>query len=110
MDTITFEDFKKIEIRIGKILSCEKVEGTDKLLKSEVDFGKEIGKRQIISAIANSYAPEELVGKKFPFVVNLETRKIRGFESQGMILAIDTPDKTILLEPTENVGEGAEVA
>jgi methionine--tRNA ligase beta chain len=107
MDTITFEEFKKVEIRIGKVLSCEKVEGADKLLKLEVDFGE--FKRQILSGIAQSYSPDELVGRKFPFIVNLESRKLRGLESQGMILAMDTPDKTILLEPTGDVEEGTEV-
>ena len=106
---ISYEEFKKVEIRIGKVLTCEKVENADKLLKLEVDFGLEIGKRQILSAIAESYKPEELVDRKFPFIVNLEPRTIRGFESQGMILAIDVSKKTILLEPTENVPEGSEV-
>jgi len=105
--SITFEEFKKVEIRIGKVLACEKVEDADKLLKLEVDFGE--FKRQIISAIAESYTPEELVSRKFPFVVNLESRKIRGLESQGMILAIDIPEKTILIEPTADVPEGSEV-
>lgn len=106
---ISFNDFKKVEIRIGKIVLCEKVENADKLLRLEVDFGKGIGKRQILSAIAESYKSEELINRKFPFVVNLEPRKLRGLESQGMILAIDVPEKTVLLEPTEDVPEGTEV-
>jgi methionine--tRNA ligase beta chain len=104
---ITFEEFKKVEIRIGKVILCEKVEGADKLLKLEVDF-KDF-KRQILSAIAKSYTPEELVGRKFPFIVNLAPRVIRGLESQGMILAMDSEDKTILLEPTGEIEEGTEV-
>lgn len=107
MNSISFDEFKKVEIRIGKITLCEKVENADKLLKLEVDFGEY--KRQILSAIANSYTPEELINRKFPFVVNLEPRTIRGLESQGMILAMDTEEKTILLEPTEDVKEGIEV-
>ncbi len=107
MDNISFDDFKKIEIRIGKVTFCEKVENADKLLKLEVDFGDY--KRQILSAIAKSYNPEELIDRKFPFIVNLEPRVIRGYESQGMILAMDTKEKTILLEPTEDVEEGVEV-
>jgi methionine--tRNA ligase beta chain len=107
--TIDFDQFKQVEIRIGKVLSCEKVEDADKLLKLEVDFGVEIGRRQILSGIAQSYSPEELVDKKFPFVVNLEPRKIRGLESQGMILAIDTLEKIVLLEPNGEVEEGAEI-
>jgi len=115
MDTITFEDFKKVEIRIGKILSCEKVENADKLLKLQVDFGEKDPKtnlpagRQVISGIAESFTSEELVGKKLPFIVNLEYRKFKGEESQGMLMAIDADDKTILLEPSEDVAEGTEV-
>jgi len=107
MDTITFEDFKKVEIRIGKIIACEKVENADKLLKLQVDFGDY--ERQIISGIAESFTPEELVGKKLPFIVNLEYRKFKGEESQGMLMAIDANDKTVLLEPSGEVLEGAEV-
>lgn len=106
---INFDEFKKVEMRIGKVVSCEKVEDADKLLKLEVDFGKEIGKRQILSGIAESYNPEELIGKKLPFVVNLEPRILRGLESQGMILAVDGLEKTVLLEPNGEVKEGSEV-
>jgi methionine--tRNA ligase beta chain len=70
MDQITFDDFKKVEIRMGKVLSCEKVENADKLLRLQIDFGE--FQRQIISGIAESYAPEDLAGKTLPFVVNLE--------------------------------------
>ena len=105
---ISFEEFKKIEIRIGKILSAEKVENADKLLKLEVEFNGEIGKRQIVSGIAEYYQPEELVGKKMPFIVNLEPRKFKGVESQGMLMAVNS-DKPILLLPSEDVPEGAEV-
>ena len=107
MDSITFEDFKKVEIRIGKITSCEKVENADKLLKLQVDFG-EI-QRQIVSGIAESFTPEELIGKSLPFIVNLEYRKFKGEESQGMLMAIDAGDKTVLLEPSGDVEEGTEV-
>ncbi len=107
MDTINFEDFKKIEIRIGKVLSCEKVENADKLLKLQVDFGD--FKRQILSAIAEYYNPEDLEGKKLPFIVNLETRVIRGEESQGMLMAMDTEDRPVLLIPAEDVKEGTMV-
>lgn len=108
MDTITFEDFKKVEIRIGKILSAEKVENADKLLKLQVDFG-ELGQRQIVSGIAESFSVEELLGKKLPFIINLEYRKFKGEESQGMLMAIDADEKTVLLEPLEDVKEGTEV-
>jgi methionine--tRNA ligase beta chain len=107
MDTITFEDFKKVEIRIGKITVCEKVADADKLLKLQVDFGE--FQRQIVSGIAESFTPEELVGKSLPFIVNLEYRKFRGEESQGMLMAIDADDKTVLLEPSAEVAAGTEV-
>lgn len=105
MDTITFEDFKKVEVRIGKITKCEKAENADKLLKLQVDFG-EFGKRQIVSAIAEWYDPEDLEGKKLPFIVNLEPRNFRGHESQGMLMAMDTEERAVFLLPAEDVPEG----
>ncbi|MEK7551193.1 MAG: methionine--tRNA ligase subunit beta [Patescibacteria group bacterium] len=104
---ITFDDFKKVEIRVGKILTCERVENADKLLKLQVDFGDY--KRQIISGIAEWYTPEDLTGKLLPFIVNLEPRNFRGEESQGMLMAIEGEDKPVLLEPSEAVKEGSEV-
>lgn len=104
MDKITFEEFKKIEIRIGEVISVEKVENADKLLKLQVDFGD--FKRQVISGIAESFLAEELVGKKLPFIVNLEYRKFKGEESQGMLMAIDAGEKTVLLEPNGEVAPG----
>ena len=106
-DQITFEDFKKVEIRIGKITACEKVADADKLLKLQVDFGE--FQRQIVSGIAENFSPEELVGKSLPFIVNLEYRKFKGEESQGMLMAIDSDGKTVLLEPASEVPAGTEV-
>lgn len=103
--TVAFEDFKKLQIRIGLIVEAEKVEGTDKLLKLQVDFGDE--KKQIVSGIAEFYKPEQLVGKEFSFVVNLEPRTIRGVESQGMILAISVKNKIVLLKPHKKVPAGS---
>ena len=108
MDQITFDDFKKVEIRMGKITSCEKVLDADKLLKLQVDFGD--FQRQIVSGIAMSYAPEEMVGKTLPFIVNLEFRKFKGEESQGMLMATGTGGEDIvLLEPNKDVAPGSEV-
>lgn len=104
---ITLEDFKKLEIRIGKVSKAEKVEGADRLLKLEVDFGSE--KRQIVSGIAEFYVAEELAGKEFVFLVNLEPRKFKGIESQGMILAADDTGKPVLLEPDKEVKIGSVV-
>lgn len=106
MANITFEEFKKIEIRIGKVLSVERVENADKLLKLEVGFGSE--KRQIVSGIAQYYEPDDLVGKKLPFIVNLEPRKFKGVESQGMLMAV-AGDKPVLLLPAEDVAEGLQI-
>lgn len=106
MDTITIEEFRQSDIKIGKVISAEKVEGADKLLRLEVDFGE--FKRQIVAGIVQFYKPEELIGKKFPFVVNLEPKTFRGVESQGMLMAIDGPEgKPIFLEPSIDVPEGA---
>ena len=107
MSYVTIEDFKKIDIAVGKILSAEKIPDTDKLLKLEVDLGEE-KTRQIVSGIA-LYFPDcsVLVGKKCMFVANLEPRVIRGYESNGMIFALSTEDgKFSLLEPNEEIPVG----
>lgn len=104
-DMITFDDFKKLEIRIGKIISAEKVEGADKLLKLEVDIGET--KRQIVAGIAGYYNPEELIEREIPVLVNLEPRKIRGIESQGMLLAAVEGRRPVLLSPDRKVSPGS---
>jgi len=106
--TINIEDFKKVELVVGKILSAEKVLDTDKLLKLEVDFAEE-KPRQIISGISLFFPDcSVLVGKKCMFVANLEPRIIRGLESQGMILAVSTEDdKFSLLEPSDEISAGS---
>lgn len=104
---INIEDFKKINIVVGKILSAEKVPDTDKLLKLSVDLGEEVP-RQIVSGIS-LYFPDcsVLVGKKCMFVANLEPRVIRGLESQGMIMAVSTEDgKFSLLELSDDIPAG----
>jgi methionine--tRNA ligase beta chain len=114
MDKITFEDFKKLDIRIGKILSAERIENSDKLLKLQVDFGPsslcssgQANILQIVSGIAEFYLPETLIGKEFPFVVNLEPRILRGVESQGMIMAATAEDKAVLLQPDREIPPGS---
>ena len=105
---ITLEDFKKVAIAVGKILSAEKVPDTDKLLKLSVDFGETLP-RQIVSGIA-LYFPDcsVLVGKKCMFVTNLESRTIRGLESNGMLLAVsDEAGNFSLLEPDAKIPVGA---
>src|SRR5699024_7860928 len=86
-DVIGIDDFAKLDLRIGKVLACELVEGSDKLLRFELDAG-ELGKRQIFSGIRASYgAPEQLVGRSVVFVANLAPRKMRFGISEGMILS-----------------------
>ncbi|MBP6060607.1 MAG: methionine--tRNA ligase [Candidatus Pacebacteria bacterium] len=103
---INIEDFKKVEIKIGKIVSAEKIPEGDKLLKLTVDFGSET--RQIMSGIAKFFPdPAVLVGRQMPFVTNLEPRMLLGYESQGMILASDSPDGPVLLHPDTEVPPGS---
>ena len=104
---ISIEDFKKVDIAVGKILSAEKVPDTDKLLKLEVDLAEE-KPRQIISGISLFFPDcSILVEKKCMFVTNLEPRMIKGLESQGMILAVSTEDgKFSLLEPVGEIPVG----
>jgi len=104
---IKFEDFQKLDLKIGKIFAAEKVEGADKLLKLKVDLGKE--KRQLIAGIAKFYQPEDLIGREIIVVVNLEPRTLMGIESQGMLLAADNESKPVLLKPDEEVPPGTKI-
>ncbi len=85
-ETISYEDFAKLQIRIGTVLSAELIPDTDKLLKCTIDFG-ELGTRTIVSGIALLRKPEDIIGKQLPYIVNLAPRMLRGVESQGMLLA-----------------------
>lgn len=107
MEIIKFEDFIKNEMRIGRIVSAEKVEGSPKLLKLEVDFGTE--KRQIISGIAKAYEPDFLVGKQALFIVNLEPREIMGLASNGMILCATVDGLPVILQPEKEVLPGTQI-
>ena len=104
---INYDEFKKVEIKIGKILKVEKVPDADKLLRLEVDLGEE-EPRQIVSGIALYFDDrQELVGKKCPFVTNLEPRTIFGLESNGMIFAASDENNTFsLLEPNNDIMVG----
>ena len=104
---ISFDELQKVEIKIGKIRSAEKVEGADKLLKLVVSFGEE--ERQVVAGIATSYEPEEIIGKKSVFITNLEPAKIRGVESQAMIMVAEDKENLILLVPEKDVPEGTKV-
>ena len=103
---ITFEDFEKIELRVGEIIACEAVPKSNKLLKETVRFGAET--RTIVSGIAKHYKPEEMVGKKVVFVTNLAPRKVCGIVSEGMILAAEDENGTLsLVCPDKDIQSGA---
>ena len=102
--TISFDDFKKLDIRIGTIVVAERIEGADKLLRLEIDLGSE--KKQILAGIAQWYTPDDLVGKQIPILANLEPRMMRGLESQGMMLAAHD-GRPILLHPQEKITAGS---
>jgi methionine--tRNA ligase beta chain len=102
---ITIEDLQKLEIKIGTILSAERVENTDKLIRLEVDLGSE--KRQIVTGIAEFFQTKDLIGKQIPIAVNLEPKVFKGIESQGMILAVKVGNRPVLLLPEEEVPSGS---
>lgn len=105
---VTFDDFAKMDIRVGTVLECKKVPKTDKLLQFLIDDG--INKRTIISGIAAYYKPEDLVGKQVCFIANLEPRKLKGIESQGMLLSAENADGTLsLIQPSSDVEPGSQV-
>ncbi len=104
MDKITIDDFKKIELKVAKILEAERVEGSDKLVKLKVDLGSE--QRQIVAGIGNVYTPEVLVGKQIIVIANLEPRKLMGLESQGMLLAASDKMGPVLIIPETEVDSG----
>ncbi|WP_299834835.1 methionine--tRNA ligase [uncultured Tenacibaculum sp.] len=107
-DTIEFDDFTKMDIRIGTILEAEKVAKTKKLLKLKVDVGIDV--RTIVSGIAESFSPEDIVGQQVTVLCNLAPRKIRGVESQGMILMTDAEDGSLaFVEPQQKVKNGGQV-
>ncbi|MCE5195315.1 MAG: methionine--tRNA ligase subunit beta [Nitrospiraceae bacterium] len=104
---ITIEDFTKIELKIGKVLEANRVEGSNKLIVMKVDTGEE---RQIVAGIGKAYAPEELIGKSIVVVANLEPAKLMGVESQGMLLAAsDDEGKLSVISPEREVKAGARV-
>ncbi len=103
---ISYDDFAKLEIRIGTVKSVELIPDTDKLLKCTIDFG-DFGERTIVSGIAQFRTPEQLVGKQLPYIVNLAPRMLRGVESQGMLLAAAPEEIGLaLLHPDSVVPNG----
>jgi methionine--tRNA ligase beta chain len=105
---IPFNDFMKLELRVGKVEEAMQVPGSRNLLKLIVDFGSE--KRQSVAGLLQYYKPEELVGKKFVFVLNLQRRKLMGIESQCMVLAAEDNDgNVILVGPEKDIAAGSRI-
>jgi len=107
MSVVKFEVFKQLDIRIGKVLSAERIKRSEKLILLRVDVGGD--ERQIVAGLAPHYTPEQLVGKSIMVVVNLEPKTIMGYVSQGMLLAAVEDDKPVLLVPEREVKAGARV-
>jgi methionyl-tRNA synthetase len=107
VEYLSFDDFKKLDLRIAKILTAEKVAGADKLLRLTVDIGTE--ERQVVAGIAKWYNPEDLIGRQVVMIANLAPAKIRGVESNGMLLAADLDGAAVLLQPDKEVPEGSTV-
>ena len=105
---IPFNDFMKLELRIGKVEEATLIAGSRNLLKLIVDFGSE--KRQSVAGLLQYYKPEELVGKKFAFILNLQRRKIMGIESQCMVLAAENNEgNVILVSPEKDIAAGSRI-
>lgn len=103
---INIDDFHKLELKVGTVLSAEEIEGSEKLIKLQIDLGEE-NPRQVLTGMKMWYTPEEFVGKQLVIIANLEPRMMMGFESQGMVLAAEGEDKPILLHPSQNVKPGS---
>lgn len=105
MPEISYDDFAKLDIRVGTVIAAERVPDTDKLIKCTIDFG-ESGQRTIVSGIAAWKTPEQLVGMQLPYVFNLAPKTLRGIESKGMLLALSDAEGLALLVPERTVEKG----
>jgi methionine--tRNA ligase beta chain len=105
---ISFKEFQRLDMRVGKVVEAEEISGSRNLIRMIVDFGVE--KRQSVAGLLQYYKPEELVGKKFAFLLNLERRKFMGVESQCMILAAeDNEGNVILIRPERDIEVGSRI-
>jgi methionine--tRNA ligase beta chain len=105
---ITFEEFQKLDMRIGRIVEANQIPGSRNLIRMIVDFGSE--KRQAVAGLLQWYKPEDLVGKKCAFILNLQRRKFMGVESQCMILAAeDDRGNVVILQPEKDISEGSKI-
>lgn len=107
-ELINIEDFSKADLRVGKIVEAERVEGSDKLLELQLDLGEE--KRQILAGIGKEYSPEALIGRSVVAIINLEPRMMMGLESQGMVLAVKDNDKLSVLSPDKEISPGSKIS
>ena len=105
---ISIEEFRKLELKVATIKKAEAHPNADRLLVLKVDLGSE--ERQIVAGVRAHYQPEDLVGKQVVVVANLETAKLRGMESQGMVLAASDGDRIVILTPEKQVNPGAKVS
>jgi len=109
METVIYEDFKKLDIRVGTIKEAEKIEKSDKLLKLMIDIGEE-DLRQIVSGIAEYYTPKALIGRQLLVLINLEPKSLMGVESNGMILAANDQGIPVWISPEKHVKEGIAIS
>jgi len=105
---INFEEFEKVDLRAGKVIEVERVEGSDKLLKLQIDLGEE--KRQILAGIGKAYTPEDLINKVLIVIINLEPRMLMGLESQGMVLAVKDINNLSILVPDKEIIPGSKIS
>lgn len=108
-DTITYDDFSKLDIRVGKIMTAVPVERSDKLILLTVDLGDDYGTREILAGIAQSYTANDLIGKNLLFLANLEPKHMAGKISHGMMLAVDAQDKPYILDVDDELAVGLSV-
>ena len=105
---ISFEEFQKLDFRVGKILEANQIPGSRNLIRMIIDFGTE--KRQVVAGLLQWYKPESLVGRKCAFILNLQRRKMMGVESQCMILAAeDDKGNVVVLQPEKEIAEGSKI-
>lgn len=105
--TIPYDEFAKIELRVAKVLSAERVERSEKLIKLQIDLGSE--HRQLVAGIGKAYEPDQLIGKRIVVVANLEPRSLMGLESNGMLLAASDVNGPVLLIPEKEVFPGTNI-
>ena len=112
INIISFSDWSRLDLRVGKIIAVDSIEGADKLYKLSIDLGKEIGKRTLAAGLKPYYKPSELKNKLCVIFTNLQPRMLKGVESQGMLLAASSDNKSqvILLSPEKDIESGARIS